>query len=143
MTIFFAWVEKHEKFNPDIHEREDEKIFNMKITQKEGSSAIAQIQVLNPKIGLLKANRHKNCYISYRDKQKNHLLFKGSLLGCPLKIDGELAYLHFTALPDNYQTKLYKLSKTLKEAPFFDELFVEEGAQDEPVENLEARPALY
>ncbi|MBL0941582.1 MAG: hypothetical protein IBJ00_02470 [Alphaproteobacteria bacterium] len=143
MKLYFAWVEKAEKFNPEIHEREDEYIFNLKINQREGGIAIAQIEVLNPKHGLLQQGRYKYCYISYREAQKNHLLFKGALIGMPIKIDGEVVCLQFTSASEDHFKKLQDVYQTLKKPPFFDELFMDEHARDEPVEALEARPALY
>jgi hypothetical protein len=143
MEIYFAWVEKHEEFDFNIHEREDEKIFNLKIIQKEGGIAIAEIEVLNPKAGLLEPSRQKYCYISYRNASQNHVLFKGALIGMPIKLDRELVCLQFTARPEGHGKKLQDFYQTLKTPPFFDDLFIDEQGRDEPVEALEARPALY
>jgi hypothetical protein len=143
MKIYFAWVEKYEEFDPDIHEREDESVFNLKIFQKEGELAIAEFSVLNPKTGLIGPSRRKCCYISYQDQHQSHVLFKGILIGMPIKMEGELVRLQFIAAAEDHPKQLQKLYQTLKIAPFFDDLFVDECNHDEPVEALEARPALY
>lgn len=142
MKIYFAWVEKDEEFSPDIHEREDEDVFNLKISQKEGGIAIAKIAVANPKTGLI-PKRKQYCYISYHDGSANHLLFKGALVAVPAKVSGEIAELHFTSQSGCDPIKLEKLSQRLKVPPFWDALFVDEHTRKDPVEALEARPALY
>ncbi len=139
MTIYFAWVGVEESFNPKIHCRDDQQVFRLDIQQREGGFALARIAIANPKCGLLNYKRQRHCFIAYH----NTLLFKGRVVGMPVQVNGEIVHLDFSAEPEDSQQRLLDLQKQLKQAPYWDELFVSEEGQDDPVEVLEARSALY
>ena len=110
MTINFAWVKDGENFDPQTHCREDEQVFNLKIRQKEGGFALARITVANPKCGLFNSSRLYHCFISYNET----LLFKGRVIGMPVRLEGEAVLLEFTAEPEDSRQKLLNLQKQLK-----------------------------
>lgn len=62
--IYFSYVDDGEAFNPLVHNREDEKVFNLKITQSEGEFAQASAEIKNPRQGLLNPSRKKRVFIS-------------------------------------------------------------------------------
>ncbi len=139
MTINFAWVNGDESFNPAVHCREDEQVFKLEIRQREGGFALARATIRNPGCGLLGAGRKRYCLIS--DDQE--LLFRGRVVGMPASVEGQAVCLDFTAEPMDSQRQLHDLQNDLKQAPHWDDLFVEEGARDNPTEALEARSELY
>ncbi|MEN8237081.1 MAG: hypothetical protein ABFQ95_06020 [Pseudomonadota bacterium] len=139
MNFSFAWIDTHESFDPQLHCKEEEKIFSLQIRQREGGLAAAQITVANPKVGLLGQARKRYGLITYQKQ----LIFRGRVVGMPVHIEGEAVRLLLIAQPEDYHRQLQQLMQTLKTPPYWDELFVHDATKYRPLEALEARSALY
>ena len=61
----FAWADEGETFDATIHNREDEAVLSLSISQSEGDFASAQVNVLNPGEGLLAPGRQQWAWISW------------------------------------------------------------------------------
>ena len=136
MTTGFAWRTKDEPFVFSVHNRCDLEILSLVIDQREGEAALATLEVASADLPPL-TQRH--VYISY----EGTLIFSGRLAGLPSKISNDLTSLEFTAEPVDADEALQELAFSLKQAPFWDEAFVDAQDVDSPSEWLEARNALY
>lgn len=142
--FFFAWVESSETtFNPS-HEREDAIVFSFAVVHNEGEVASLSIEVRNPLVGLLSTGRKTWAWLSWQRGPGDVVpLFFGRLVGIPDDITKELVTLVFSARPLNYDSAKAALAETLKVAPFYDPVWVDEKARDIPDTVLEARSALW
>ncbi|OJX05461.1 MAG: hypothetical protein BGO76_01325 [Caedibacter sp. 38-128] len=143
MKFYFAWCEENEQFTPAVHARRDEPLFSLEISGQEAKYPTACIQIINPKCGLLNQNRQQWAFISGDRGLGVELMFRGRVLSIPEQIDGETLKILLIAEPTNSNKLLQDLNQTLKTSPFWDPLFIQEDRQDDPLESLEARAALY
>ena len=145
MTINFAWVEASETTFGAEHEVEDEQVFRLRISQEEGDFAIAEVEVVNPRVGLLGVGRDRWAWISYDagDSAGAQALFFGRLLGLPTRLEGDAIRLEFIARPDDFDAQRAALADTLRVTPFWDPIWVAAGVREDPDEVLAARNALW
>ena len=47
MLFYFAWIDEAESFDPQVHARQDEDIFNLRIAEQEGLFPTATVTVVN------------------------------------------------------------------------------------------------
>ena len=145
MTIYFAWVEASETtFGPE-HEVEDESVFRLRIAQDEGDFAIAEVEVRNPRVGLLGVGRQRWAWISSDENDSASItpLFFGRLLGLPTRLEADVLRLEFLARPLDFDAQKDALAITLKVFPYWDPVWVAASARDDPDEVLAARNALW
>ncbi|MBN9413437.1 MAG: hypothetical protein J0H12_05900 [Candidatus Paracaedimonas acanthamoebae] len=143
MKFYFVWCHENDQFDPVIHARQDEALFSFEIVGQEAKYPTACVQIINPKCGLLSPDRHQWAFISGDRGYGVELLFRGRILSIPEQIEGETLKILLIAEPSHAKEILQDLTETLKEAPFWDPLFIQEDHVEDPVENLEARSALY
>jgi hypothetical protein len=143
MNFYFAWCNEDEQFDPDQHARRDESLFSLEISGKEAKYPTACVQIINPKCGLLNPARHQWAFIAGDRGRGVELMFRGRLLSIPEQIEGETLKIILIAEPTDSIKILTKFHQTLKIAPFWDPLFVQEERHDDALESLEARAALY
>lgn len=95
MKYYFAWCSQNEQYSPELHNREDEKIFSIDIQQKEAGLAVARLSMCKPVRGFAQSNEKQRAFIA----NDNGLLFCGRVINMPIHIDGELITLDFLAEP--------------------------------------------
>lgn len=145
MSIFFVWINESEEFNPQIHGREDEKIFRLEISQNEGELAYCLVTIANT---LRSAEEIINLYdkfcacIWFRDPQGlAQRLFWGKLQQAPLSIVGEYLTLELVAC---YSLEsLEKCCEDARSSLFWDELFIAPEDRHELAEITEGRHELF
>ncbi len=135
--FYFAWVAEGTNWGLALA-REDEEIFAIEISQEEGGFPSLLIDVVNPRIGLLAAGRNIWAWLSWDNGTEIVPLFNGRLFGVPENLHGEVVRLQFIARPVDYQTAKAALAETLKERPYWDDIWISEG-DDDPDTVLEAR----
>lgn len=157
--FYFAWVDENETvFRPE-HVRVDENIFSFTIEHSEGSFPTLEIEIRNPKVGLLASHRKVWAWFAY-DKQ-NDLnselasdsepsergivpLFFGRLVGIPTNINQEVVTLQFIARPKDYTARQAFVAEQLKVPPFWDAIWFDpEKVNIDPDLVLESRPELW
>lgn len=143
MTFYFAWCHEDDSFDPGVHARQDEHLFSLEISGQEAKYPTACVQIINPRCGLLNPERRQWAFISGDRGHGIELMFRGRLLSISEQIEGETLKILFIAEPSNSKKILTELHQTLKIAPFWDPLFIQNERHEEPHENLEARAALY
>jgi hypothetical protein len=143
IPFYFAWVDAGTAFDPVAHARSDETVANVSVQQVEGDCATMSIVVRNPKIGLLAPNRKVWAWFSWKPGSTVEPLFFGRLVGIPSDINKELVTLMFTARPADFVAQKTVLAEVLKVAPFYDPVWINATALDDPDTVLEARPELW
>jgi hypothetical protein len=142
--FYFAWVDPEETtFGPE-HHREDEKIISINLTHPEGDFAAVEIDVRNPRVGLLAPGRKRWAWLAWKRGTDDvvPLLF-GRLLGIPQDIAKNIVRLIFLARPSDFEDQKIALAEGLKTLPHWDPVFIAESERNDPDRVLEARPALW
>lgn len=129
-------------FDPDTHAVEDERIFALEISHSEGDFASLAIDIVNPRVGLLSAGRNLWCWLSWDDPGSITPLFHGRLIGVPENLTEEIIRLQFIARPVDYYSQKSALADTMKVAPYFDPIFVQDSVSDPDVA-LEGRTEIW
>lgn len=141
--IYFAWVDPTEEFDPDVHNREDESVFDFSFEHSEGDFAGMQVVIKNPRIGLLNVSRKTWAILSFDDNGTVTPIFKGRLMGVPTNVFDTLVTIDFTAKPTDYEAQKAALAEDLKVLPYWDPIFVNPDSWDDPDAVLEAYSMLW
>jgi len=146
-VFHFAWADASETtFGPE-HEVEDEDVLALRIAHQEGDFAQLQVDVRNPRVGLLSTGRKRWAWLSWTDDLNPTAgataLFFGRLVGLPDQLDENVVSLAFVARPEDFDTQKRALAETLKVQPFYDPLWLNEESRDDPDAVLEARTQLW
>jgi hypothetical protein len=142
-TFYFAWIDPTETFDPAVHNRIDEDVWSHTISQEEGDFASLEINVRNPRIGLLNAGRKVWAFYSFDDGTTITPLIKCRLIGIPTNIFDENVTLQFTAQPIDFAAQKQALAESLKVAPYWNALLVSPDSWDDPDTILEAYTKLW
>ena len=139
--FFFAWTDEATGFSSAML-RQDEEIFAWTITHEEGDFPALQLDLRNPKVGLLAAGRNQWAWLSWKRPADDVIepLFHGRLVGLPENLQDEVVRLLLVARPSEYIAKKAALAANLKLAThYWDPAFIAEG-EDDPDTAWEARP---
>lgn len=142
-TVYFAWVDQDEEFDPDVHNREDEDVFDFTFEQSEGDFAGLSLVIKNPRIGLLNAGRKVWGILSFNDGTTITPIFRGRLIGVPTNIFDTMVTIEFTARPPDYSDQKVTLAETMKVLPYWDPIFVNPDSWADPDAVLEAYSRLW
>lgn len=140
--FYFAWVGPNEAFDPDVHRRHDETVFRLRISQGEGEFARAELEIRNPRRGLLAADRLTHAFVSCDVDGSPLLLLSGRVVAFPRRMESEVITIELLAQPDDWQSRQNAFVQTLKTLPHYDPLAVPTGRTDDPAEVLAARSGL-
>jgi hypothetical protein len=145
--FYFAWVFSDDTtFDQSRHSVQNEDVFSMKISQREGDFASLEVAIKNPRIGLLTASRKVWAWLSWDPTNSGapgQPLFFGRLIGIPDSINQEIVSLVLTARPVDFVTRKNAKAEELRVAPYWDPIFVAPEQLDNPDVVLEARSALW
>lgn len=141
--FMFAWVDEGTEWSEDLA-RCDEDVFAFSITHQENDAATMQLDVENPRVGLLAAGRNLWGYLTERtDTGDLRPLFFGRLMGVPEDIQDEIVRLQFQAKPTDYLDQQAALAAALRVLPWYDRVWLAEGADEDPANVLETRPLAW
>lgn len=142
--FYFAWVGPTDTTFLDAYKREDEKVFSLTLQQAEGDFAALDVDLRNPRIGLLSPARKQWAWLAYRAANGTVTpLFFGRLIGVPQDMQNDIVRLSFIARPTNYESQLTALAASLRVAPYYDPLWFSAQEDADPARALEAYTALY
>jgi hypothetical protein len=127
---YFAYCNNGDAFNPAVHNREDEAITSLSVTQSEGDFAGLTIEVINPGEGLLATGRQAWCWLSWDNGTAIVPLFHGRIAAVPESIDGEAVRLLFAARPLGFDATKAAYAETLKILPYYDPVWIAGGLTD-------------
>jgi hypothetical protein len=142
MTLYFAWVDAQDSFDPCFHAREDENIFSFDLLHREAEFPQVMVTLSNPKIGLLSPGRKRRAFISYGKKAQAVLLFDGYVVSMPTALGRESITLELTTETPQSALNLYQKIQDLKQGPYWDDRFVREEKQNYVEEVLDGRTIL-
>ena len=133
-------------FDPAVHNRFDEDVLSVEISQTEGDFATLTVELRNPGLGLLAAGRNLWCWLSWDPAWPDGVpdlipLFNGRLIGVPRLSAGEGVQLQFLARPDDYIAQKGALADSLQVLPYFDPVWISGEAGPDTV--LETYSALW
>lgn len=140
---FFAWTDEGTAFDPYLHARSNEDIFEFTIEQQEGDFASLSITIQNPRIGLLAPGRQVWAWFSWWDGTQAVPLFFGRLVGLPENLDQESVTLNFIARPTDFAAQKIAVADTMKVRPFWDAIWFDSASRDDPDNVLESRPEAW
>lgn len=142
--FYFAWVDAGDDTFIGAYEREDENIFSFTLTHSEGQFPALQIDVINPRVGLLSTGRKKWCWLAYDDGATATVpLFFGRLIGIPQQMQANLVRLNFIARPSDWDAQKRALAETLKVRPHYDPVWISPERLDDPDSVLEGYSKLW
>jgi hypothetical protein len=136
-------------FDPAVHNRFDEEVLSVTISQEEGGFATLDIELRNPNVGLLALGRQLWCWLSWDQAWTADgsgtpdlvPLFNGQLVGVPSLAVGEVVTLQFRARPDDYLAQKSALVDDMKALPYWDPIWVAADVSQDTV--LETYSALW
>jgi hypothetical protein len=142
--FLFAWVAEGTPWSEALA-RCDEDVFAFEITHQENEAATMNLDVENPRIGLLAAGRNLWGWLTERVEETGDLrpLFFGRLMGVPEDIQDEIVRLQFQAKPTDYTAQQEALAAPLRVLPYYDRVWLADGADADPVNVLETRPLAW
>lgn len=141
MVFYFAWVDPTDTAFSPTFAREDEQVLDVKLRHLEGEFAGLDIQVKNPRIGLLNAGRKRWAWLSKGTGTTVNELFFGRLIGQPTDLQGEVVTLSLRARPADFIDRQETAAEALKVDPFWDPLWIDPDQRETPDAVLAARSA--
>lgn len=139
MTFYFAWVDPNTSFDEYAHSVEDEEVFAFELSHREGDFAMLSIDIKNPRTNLIGGGRKVWAWLSVDGTP----LFYGRLVAIPEDLVQNIVRLNFIARPQGYETLKQALADTLKVAPYYDPIWLNQQKLDDPDTVLEARNSLW
>jgi hypothetical protein len=162
---YFAYIDDESvAFDPLVHCRMDEQIFNFEIKWAENQIPTFTMDILNPRVGLLNADRKQWAIFSYQPPTQQAIdninntygtnyqigdvipLFKGVLVGIPSDMFDEIITVVFNARSAAYIEQKQAIAEQLRYAnngENYDAVFIDESKADDPDAILEGWSALY
>jgi len=134
-------------FDASVHNRFDEDVVSLEISQEEGGLATLTISIKNPGVGLLATGRNLWAWLSWDRAWPSgtpdiQALFNGRLIGVPRLQAGEIVELQFLARPDDLNAQKSALADSLKVLPYYDPIWFASATIDLDTV-LEAYSALW
>lgn len=141
--FYFAWAGQDEFEFTDRHYRFDEQVIAIKVTHAEGDFPMCDIDIKNPKIGLLGPGRKVWAWLAYNDGTTVTPLFFGRLVGIPKNVHAEVCTISFLARPIDFDDQKEALADALKVLPYYDPLYTPYEQRKMPDHVLEGYSALW
>lgn len=144
MIYYFAWVGNgNTTFGPS-HHRNDEDVFSWSIDHAEGDFAALKVELKNPNVGMLRADRDQWVWFSVRlDNGTVKPLFHGRLVAVPEDLHLEIISVEFIGRPANFDTQKRALANSMKVLPFYDPVWIPEENDNDPDAVLEGYSKLW
>lgn len=144
--FYFAWVDPDQTvFDPYTMNVMDEDIFSFEMTHDEGQVPKLDMVIRNPREGLLAPGRRVWAWFAYQHSSGSGIIpiFFGVLVSIPTNMFAELINIQFNARSQDYIEQKQAVAETLKVAPYYDPIWLEEAHRDDPDALLEAWSKLY
>jgi hypothetical protein len=122
---------------------EDEAIFSFRLRHDEGQIPVLEMEIKNPGVGMLSTGRKQWLWFSWWNGSSVVPLFFGRLVGIPSGLRAQVLRVQFIARAVNYIALKQSVAETLKIAPNYDPVFLDESHRDDPDAILEAWSAAF
>jgi hypothetical protein len=143
--FYFAWAVDGDPTWSPAFIRRDEDIFSMRIRHGEGDFPVADIEIRNPRVGLLAGSRKQWAWLSYRPAGQTEVvpLMLGRVVGVPQALQNEGIVLTLVARPEDYTEQKEALAESLRTLPLYDPVWLSEEERIDPDKVFEARAELW
>ena len=137
MKLFFAWIESNEVFLPEIHNREDLRIFKCVISQRETEAAVARLLTDSnvSSEGSDKPKKPRYGVISFHDGVAAHVLMRGKLVHIPRYANDGFMEWELNAEAVDSAVQIKRLVEKLKVDPAFEPGFYDKVGLAEVLES--------
>lgn len=144
MLFYFAWVpDGNHAFGPAFH-REDEDVFSWALDHAEGDFAALKVELKNPRVGMLRADRDQWVWFSVRlDNGTVRPIFHGKLVAVPEDLHAEIISVEFIGCPANFVTQKRALAASMRVLPHYDPVWIPEDHDDDPDAVLEGYSKMW
>lgn len=144
LPFTFAWVDETQTtFNPSTMNVFDEDIFSFEMKHEEGQIPVLDMVIRNPRIGLLNPGRKVWAWMAWDNAGTLVPIFFGILVGVPTNLFLEKVSIQLVARSSQFIANKQKLAETMKTAPYYDALWIDEGKRDDPDTVLEGWSAFW
>jgi len=141
--FYLAWVDATETTFGLEHHRMDEYVYSVRRTLSEGQKPVLEIEIENPRVGLLSTNRKTWAWVSWFNGTTIVPLLFGHLVGNPVQLTKETMTIQLIADPKNYKHQVQMLAESMKVLPYWDPVWIEVGKRDDPDKILETYAAFW
>jgi hypothetical protein len=145
-VIYFAWVNADDYVFDLAFAREDEDVFDLKISHSENEFPVATVLIRNPRIGLLAPGRKQYAWIATDSTDTGGVepLFFGRIAGQPMSVtDDGVVQIAFRARPRTIQEQKATIAASLRVQPYWDALWIKPERRLDPDTVLESRTMLW
>jgi hypothetical protein len=141
--FYFHWVaDSTVAFSSDDYV-EDEQIFSFNLSHSEGQIPTLDLEIKNPGVGLLSTGRKQWGRLSWWNGSSVVQMFFGRLVGVPSDLFEQVIKIQLIARAPDYISRKQALAETLKVAPYYDPVFLDDAHRSDPDAILEAWSAAY
>jgi hypothetical protein len=141
--FYFAWSFSSATDFTEEFVREDELIFSFSLVHDEGQFATLDLEIRNPRIGLLNPERPLWAWFSWSDADTFKVLFHGRIVGIPTDLFAEVITITLVGKSADYIDQRQAVADSLNVLPFVDPIFIDSTLQSDPNTVLEAYSALW
>ena len=136
--FYFSWVAASATTFSAANYVYDETIFAFSLKHSEGQIPTLELEIENPGVGLLSAGRKQWAWFAWWDGATMHPLFFGRLVGVPTNLTAQVVTIQIIARANNYISLKQAAAETLKVAPYYDPVFLDDAHRDDADSILEA-----
>jgi len=159
-----AWVDEAQAFGPSVV-RNDEDVFSWRLTQSEGDFATLEVEIINPRVGLIAPGRPRWVWFSASRTKESASefeepafgfgmgatlrhevdipLFKGRIVGVPEDVANDIVKLTFIARPSDFESQKIGVAAEKAVVPYYDPIWFAPDDANDPDNVLEFRPELW
>lgn len=143
--FFLAYCDPGTAFDPVTMGVEGEVIFAFEMSGEEGEFDGLELEIKNPKVGILNPERKQWAWFSYDDGTTLKPLLFGRIVGAPADLQGETVTVSLIAKPEDFQEQKETLAAIMREAgrPYWDPIWFDPEKRFHPDNVLESRPELW
>lgn len=142
---YLAWVDATDTTFDVAYAREDEDVFDIKISHDENNYPTATVLIRNPNVGLLAPTRKQWAWLSAEmpDSQGLTPLFFGRVAGQAVSMGDKVIQIILRARPIDVQDQKDAVAAPLRVSPYWDPLWIRPESRNDPETVLESRTATW
>lgn len=138
-----ALVDADTVFDPELHATEDFTVINFEVSQEEEEFALLEIEVENPRVGLLAPGRKQWAFVAWKDPRAQTaepiVLFFGRVVSIAENMQDNRISLNCRARPSDFEDLKAALADSMRSS-FYDGIHFDEDYRANSDSVLDARP---
>lgn len=141
--FYFAWVDSTDTTFIDAFKRNDEAVFSFALSQSEGDFATLDVEIVNPRVGMLGPGRKQWAWFAYNDGATTHPLFFGRIVGVPQALEENVISIALVAKPLDYAAQKADLAASMRVSPYYEPMWLSDADAANPDTVLEGYTKLW